>query len=78
MKRHTLIPGNKGSYVRALQIGLYAHMISLIGGIDKSFGFSTGRGVIAFKKQMNEKYKTSFVTTSNKATYNVMKYLIEK
>lgn len=78
MKRHILIPGNKGSYVRALQIGLYAHMISLIGGIDKSFGSSTGRGVIAFKKQMNEKYKTSFVTTSNKATYNVMKYLIEK
>ena len=53
-------------------------MISLVGGIDKSFGASTSRGVIAFKKQMNEKYDTSFVETSNKATYNVMKYLVEK
>jgi len=78
MKRHIIIPGTKGEYVRALQIGLYAHMISLVGGIDKDFGASTGRGVIAFKKQMNEKYNTSFVETSNKATYNVMKYLIEK
>ena len=78
MKRHIIIPGTKGEYVRALQIGLYAHMISLVGGIDKSFGASTGRGVIAFKKQMNEKYDTSFVETSNKATYNVMKYLVEK
>lgn len=78
MKRHTLVPGNKGAYVRALQIGLYAHRISLVGGIDTEFGASTGRGVIAFKKQMNEKYSTHFVETSNKATYNVMKYLVEK
>lgn len=51
-KRRYLRKGTKNLYVKVLQIGLYAHKISLIGGIDGSFGDSTYRGVKAFQKNM--------------------------
>lgn len=53
VKRHYLRKGIKNQYVKVLQIGLYAHKISLIGGIDGSFGDSTFRGVKVFQKRMN-------------------------
>lgn len=53
VKRHSLRKGMKNSYVKVLQIGLYAHGISLIGGIDGEFGDSTYRGVKAFQSKMS-------------------------
>lgn len=53
VKRHSLRKGMKNAYVKVLQIGLYAHCISLIGGIDGEFGDSTYRGVKAFQSKMS-------------------------
>lgn len=47
---HILRGGEKNLYVRLVQIGLYAHDISLEGMMDGEFGPSTRRGVIAFQK----------------------------
>lgn len=55
--RHILRKGTKNIYVRVLQIGLYAHEISLIGGIDGDYGISTYRGTLAFQKNVNLKDK---------------------
>jgi peptidoglycan hydrolase-like protein with peptidoglycan-binding domain len=45
--------GMHNTVVGVLQIGLYAHGISLVGGIDFSFGSSTYRGVVAFQSNVN-------------------------
>ena len=47
---HVLSEGANNLYVAVLQIGLYAHNISLNSGIDSSFGPSTKQGVIKFQK----------------------------
>lgn len=47
---HVLSLGANGLYVGVLQIGLYAHNISLSGGVDCSFGVSTEQGVKTFQK----------------------------
>lgn len=52
VNRHRLRKGNNNLYVKMLQIGLYAHDISLIGEIDGSFGDSTWRGTRVFQERM--------------------------
>lgn len=47
---HVLSQGANNLYVGVLQIGLYAHNISLSGAIDCDFGSSTKQGVITFQK----------------------------
>lgn len=47
---HVLSEGANNLYVGVLQIGLYAHNISLSGAVDCSFGPSTKQGVISFQK----------------------------
>ena len=46
---HVLSEGANNLYVGVLQIGLYAHNITLNSGIDSSFGPSTKQGVIKFQ-----------------------------
>ena len=46
---HVLSEGANNLYVGVLQIGLYAHNITLNSGIDSSFGLSTKQGVIKFQ-----------------------------
>lgn len=46
---HVLSEGANNLYVGVLQIGLYAHNITLNSGIDNSFGPSTKQGVIKFQ-----------------------------
>ena len=46
---HVLSEGANNLYVCVLQIGLYAHNITLNSGIDSSFGLSTKQGVIKFQ-----------------------------
>ena len=43
------LKGANNLYVGVLQIGLYAHNITLNSGIDSSFGPSTKQGVIKFQ-----------------------------
>lgn len=54
VRRHCLSKGVTNLYVKVLQIGLYAHKISLIGEIDGSYGASTYRGVLAFQSRFND------------------------
>lgn len=46
---HVLSEGADNLYVGVLQIGLYAHSITLNSGIDNDFGPSTKQGVIKFQ-----------------------------
>mgnify|MGYP000615185873 FL=1 len=46
---HVLSEGANNLYVGVLQIGLYAHNITLNSGIDNDFGPSTKQGVIKFQ-----------------------------
>lgn len=46
---HVLSEGANNLYVGVLQIGLYAHSITLNSGIDNDFGPSTKQGVIKFQ-----------------------------
>lgn len=46
---HPLSQGDNNSYVGVLQIGLYAHGITLTNGIDNDFGPSTEQGVRSFQ-----------------------------
>lgn len=48
---HVLKQGASNLYVGVLQIGLYAHGISLFNGIDRNFGASTNNGVISFQSR---------------------------
>ena len=48
---HVLSQGANNLYVGAIQIGLYAHGISLSNGIDRDFGPSTKQGVISFQSR---------------------------
>lgn len=48
---HVLSQGVNNLYVGVLQIGLYAHNISLSGAIDCDFGPSTKQGVITFQQR---------------------------
>lgn len=47
---HVLSQGANNLYVGVLQIGLFAHNISLSSGVDCSFGPATKQGVIYFQK----------------------------
>ena len=72
VKRHVLRKGMYGNaYVKVLQIGLYAHDISLISGIDGDFGPSTYRGVIALQKKAN-------ILADGEAGIDTFTYLITK
>ncbi|MDO4338235.1 MAG: peptidoglycan-binding protein [Eubacteriales bacterium] len=48
---HVLSQGANNLYVGVLQIGLYAHDISLSGAVDCDFGPSTKQGVITFQQR---------------------------
>lgn len=71
INRHSLKKGMKNIYVKVLQIGLYAHEISLVGGIDGEYGESTFRGVQAFQSKVH-------ITCDGVAGGETFTYIIKK
>ena len=78
VRRHVLRKGMyNNTYVKILQIGLYAHDISLVSGIDGDFGASTYRGVVKFQNNMNSMYKAN-IAVDGETGIDAFTYLITK
>lgn len=67
---HLLSVGANNLYVGVLQIGLYAHGISLSNGIDCDFGASTQQGVMSFQNDVG-------LSADGIAGADTFKYLVQ-